>query len=296
MITPALAALALAFSEAPPAAPADYDALLLLQAGDEACALLTPVERGYLEAVLAQARDDAILAGATSAEISARARIEAPACTDSALEAAAASHRARLAELSELSWPVLPGRLREWRVRPPLTQGRTGWRVSQPLGEAPAMFGLYESRTARAPAAAWRSDRMAAHIVLVLRDPARQAEPVDRTAGGMRSAPGADPVSAWGAYSGGEQRFLSSARLDAETAAHLAPAGAGQAQGFVFPDAALAALSALEPRESARLDIRARDGALAGRFWIEAGALRAALMLASEADARPQAQPVTPSR
>ncbi|MCC5996419.1 MAG: hypothetical protein JJU18_08640 [Oceanicaulis sp.] len=290
MIAPALAALALAGTapDSASATPADHEALLRLRAGDDACTLLTQTERGYLDAVLVQVRDDAILAGWPPGEIDRRARaVTAPACDDPDLLETAARHTERLTALAELTWPVLPGRLREWRVRPPLSAGRTGWRVSQSLGDQPAAFGLYETRSTRSPALAWRAERQAVHAVLIMRDPARQDAPVDRTVGGLRAAPGGDPVSAWGAYAGGEQRFSSTARLDAETAAHLAPAGGDHAHAFAFPEAALAALAALEPRESARVDLRAPDGGLAGRYWIEVGALRAALMLASEADSRP---------
>lgn len=64
MITPALAALILA--SAPPP-PLDHEALLRLRAGDAACALLTDVERRFLDIVLDQARDDAVVAGADEA-------------------------------------------------------------------------------------------------------------------------------------------------------------------------------------------------------------------------------------
>ena len=286
MITPALAALILAAT--PPAnAPSDHEALLRLRAGDAACALLTPVERRFLDVVLDQLRDDAVMAGADDAMIDRyESAARTPACDDGALRASAQAHRARLAELAELPPPTLPGRRQSWTVRPPAMAGRPGWRVVQMLGDQPAAFGLYEARGARAPALALRTDALAPRAVMVMRDPARQAAPVDRTIGGLRPAPGGDPLSAWGAYAGGEQRFMANARLAPDTAEHLAPAGGAPAYGFTFPDEALSALSSLTPREGVRIDLLRLDGQVTRSLWIEAGALRAALLLASEADAR----------
>ncbi|WBQ13448.1 hypothetical protein L2D00_01880 [Hyphomonadaceae bacterium BL14] len=286
MITPALAALILA--AAPPAPPAsDHEALLRLRAGDAACALLTPVERSFLDVVLDQARDDAIVAGADAAMLARYERAtRAPACDDTGLHASADAHRARLATLAELTQPTLPGRLHAWAVRPPAAAGRPGWRVVQMPGGQSAAFGLYEERSARAPALALRADAPAPRAVMVMRDPARQAAPVDRTIGGLRPAPGGNPVGAWGAYAGGEQRFMANARLDPETAGHLAPAGGTPAYGFTFPDEALTALTALTPREGVRIDLLRLDGRATQSLWIEVGALRAGLLLASEADAR----------
>jgi len=286
MITPALAALILAAAPPAPAA-SDHEALLRLRAGDAACTLLTSVERSFLDVVLDQARDDAIVAGADEALLDRYERAaRAPACDDAALRASADAHRARLSELAELTQPILPGRRHAWAVRPPAMAGRPGWRVAQMLGDHPAAFGLYEARGVRAPALALRAGALAPRAVMVMRDPARQAAPVDRTIGGLRPTPGGDPVSAWGAYAGGEQRFMANARLAPETAEHLAPAGGAPAYGFTFPDEALTALTALTPREGVRIDLLRLDGRVTQSLWIEVGALRAALLLASEADAR----------
>lgn len=285
MITPALAALFLASTPPPPAT--DHDALLRLRAGDEACALLTGVERSFLDIVLDQLRDDAVMAGADEAMLSRYERAaRTPACDDASLASSAGAHRARLAELAELTQPLLPGRRQAWTVRPPAMTGRPGWRVMQMLGDQPAAFGLYEARSARAPALALRAEALAPRAVMVMRDPARQSAPVDRTLGGLRPAPGGDALSAWGAYAGAEQRFMANGRLAPETAEHLAPAGGAPAYGFTFPDEALSALSALTPREGVRIDLLRLDGRVTRSVWIEVGALRAALLLASEADAR----------
>lgn len=284
MITSALAALLLA--SAPPP-PLDHEALLRLRAGDAACALLTDVERRFLDIVLDQARDDAVVAGADEAMLDRYERAaRAPACDDPALHAAANAHRAGIRGDEGVTQHILPGRRQNWTVLPPADAGRPGWRVTQMLGDQPAAFGLYEARGARSPALALRAEATAPRAVMVMRDPARQAAPVDRTIGGLRPAPGGDRLSAWGAYAGGEQRFMANARLVPETAGHLAPAGGAPAYGFTFPDAALTALTALTPREGVRIDLLRLDGRVTQSLWIEVGALRAALLLASEADAR----------
>ncbi|MCH8490364.1 MAG: hypothetical protein LAT81_10615 [Oceanicaulis sp.] len=284
MITPALAALILA---AAPPPPPDHEALLRLRAGDEACALLTPVERSFLDIVLAQLRDDAVVAGADEAMLNRYERApRVVGCEDPDLHATADAHQMRLNAQAELTQPILPGRRQSWTVRPPAMAGRPGWRATQMLGDHPAAFGLYEARGARAPALALRAEATAPRAVMVMRDPARQASPVDRTIGGLRPAPGGDPLSAWGAYAGGEQRFMANARLAPNIAEHLAPAGGAPAYGFTFPDEALNALAALTPREGVRIDLVRLDGRVTQSLWIEVGAVRAALLLASEADAR----------
>jgi len=137
MITPALAALILAAAPTAPAA-SDHEALLRLRAGDAACTLLTSVERSFLDVVLDQARDDAIVAGADEALLDRYERAaRAPACDDAALRASADAHRARLSELAELTQPILPGRRHAWAVRPPAMAGRPGWRVAQMLAITP---------------------------------------------------------------------------------------------------------------------------------------------------------------
>lgn len=299
-MTPALALLALALQSAPaPAAPA-LDQLWLLRAGDEACTFLDGPHRALLDAAIARARDDQVRSGMEPARLDrARRRFDAASasdCADADLRRMASDHRARVAGLAGYSDLAFPGVSRDWRVdRGPVRAGRAGeprWRVSQRHGAGQAQFGVFEQDGAMHVALAYNGADRPARAALALRDPARQAHPLDFTAGGLLAAPDADPAASWGAGRGALNRIAASGRLAPDTAAHLAPAGGQPARGFVFPDHALQRLTALTPREGVAVELYDRTGQVAQRIWIEIGALKAAL--AMQAIALPEPEPSDP--
>ena len=59
-------------------------------------------------------------------------------------------------------------------------------------------------------------------------------------------------------------------------ATYYAAAGA-PAVGFQFPDTLVAELASLAPREGARIDLYDATGAVIDRYWVEIGALDAAM-------------------
>jgi hypothetical protein len=287
-MTPALAALSLLAAQpaAPDAAPGLGD-LWRLEAGDQACSLFDAPARALLDAAIARARDDEVRSGVDPHRIdAARARLRAPDgsdCTDPDLLALAADHEARIAQLAAYSDLTFPGVHRQWRVdRGPVRMGRASeprWRVSQRDGAGEAWFGVFEQDGEMRLAVAFNTDAGYARSALAFRDPARQAYPMDYTAGGLLPAPDGDPAAAWGAGARAIARTAASARLDGAVAAALAPAGGAPARGFVFPDTVLQRLAGLTPREAVAIELYDRTGAVTGRLWFEIGALRAALAL-----------------
>ncbi|XBQ15121.1 MAG: hypothetical protein ABL308_09120 [Oceanicaulis sp.] len=275
-MTPAaiLLSLALAASEA---APDPYADRVALRAADSACALFAPAERALLDALVALARDDAVRGGADPAALDRyEASAGAPDCDGPLTARLAEGHRAQIDRLAPLTEIAFPGRHQHW-ISERRRRGAPDWRVRQSTAEAEATLGLAPGEEEDRFVLAYRAEAAPAFAVIVFRDPARQAHPLDFTAGGLLPAPGGDPVSAWGGGARAEIRIPASGRLDPDTAARLAPAGGAPARGFVFPDRALRAMTHLTPRDGVRVEFTGADGRPAGAYWFETGMLNAAL-------------------
>ena len=304
-MTPLFAALALFAQPVPtPAAPGpDFDALLDLRAGDEACGLFDAPHRALLDAALARARDDRVRAGADPSTLDrAEARRDSaapPDCEAAALAELKRRHEARAAALAGYSDLTFPGVHRDWVVdRGAVRAGHSNtprWRIAQRDGQGQAWFGVYEHDGRMQLALAYNSEVRAARAGLMFRDADRQAHPLDFTAGGLLPAPDGDPAASWGAPAGAQARVSASSRLGAELAANLAPAGGTPARGFAFSMDALQRVSALAPRESLAVELRDATGQVTERYWFEIGALRAAMalqaMALSPAEPAPEASP-----
>ena len=274
--------IAFLLSAQAPTAPSELEQLTTLRAGDEACALFNQVERALLEAAIARTRDDAVRAGAAPESLDALEEQRSPLpCTDDRLTRLGADHRARIGELVGFTEIRFEGVNRVWVVdrRPPRRGAGPSWRVSQSTSEATAIFGVARLDGEPAFALAFNAEAPFASAVLVMRDAARQPYPIDFTANGLLAPPGGDPASAWGAPPSQESRWLAADRLNAETAAALAPASGDPARGFVFTQEALTTMAQLTPREGVSIELRDRAGDIAARYWFEVGALRAALAM-----------------
>ncbi|MEQ8405127.1 MAG: hypothetical protein RKE49_08510 [Oceanicaulis sp.] len=279
-MTPAIAALlatTLAHQPAAPGAPETYAQRVALLAADEACELFSPAERALLAALAARSRDDAARAGDAPSDLDRFERRHggAPESCDEDF-AGAMRHRDHTLALSETHEIAFPGLHQDWvserrhRSAPP-------WRVRQTARSRPAMLGVHAGEEGDVLALALRTASSPAFAVMVVRDPARQAEPLDFTAGGLLPAPYDDALSAWGAASGAERRIAASGRLDPDIAARLAPASGETALGYAFPDQAIDALRALAPRDGVRIELVGARGDVIDTLWFEAGMFNAAL-------------------
>ncbi|MGJ3230296.1 MAG: hypothetical protein ACFE0P_00690 [Oceanicaulis sp.] len=280
-MTPALIALALAAAQAAPQSGGDavqtYAARVALQSADAACDLLNPAERALLDALAARSRDDAARAGDPPDALDRfEARHGAPPQDCDTARADAQPHRDHAAALAATHEIAFPGLHQSW-ISERRERGAPLWRVRQTANGRPAVLGLHAGPSGDVLTLALRTGAAPAFAVLILRDPARQAAPLDFTAGGLLPAPYADPLSAWGGAAGAQRRIPSRDRLSPETAARLAPADGAAALAFTFPDRAVEALRALAPREGVRVELIGARGELVDTVWFEAGMFNAAL-------------------
>ncbi|MGX6647900.1 hypothetical protein ACWCOP_08155 [Maricaulaceae bacterium MS644] len=281
-MTPVLIAL-LAASTMTAGGPATgaqlYAHRIALAAADDECALFSRPERALLDALTARSRDDAARAGdpATALDQFEAGHAAPPAsCADSAITTAAEAHRAHADALSQTHEIAFPGVYQDW-VSERRDRGVPLWRVRQSDQGRTAILGLHAGADGDVMAVALRSAAEPAFAVIVVRDPSRQAEPLDFSAGGLLPTPFENVLSAWGGASGGHRRISASARLDMDMAARLAPAGGAGAYAFAFPDTAVMALRALAPREGVRIDLVGGRGQILDTLWFEVGMFNAAL-------------------
>lgn len=256
-----------------------YAERIALAAADDACGLFSRPERALLDALAARSRDDAARAGDAPAALNRfEARHgEAPRVCDTALIASGVQrHRDHADALARTHEIAFPGVHQHW-VSERRDRGAPLWRISQTDHDHSATFGIHAGEDGDVVALALRSDIAPAFAVMIVRDPARQPDPLDLTAGGLLPTPFADALSAWGAASGGLRRIPASARLADAAAASLAPASGTAAHAFAFPGSAAEALRALAPREGVRIDLFDRRGDILDTLWFEAGMFNAAL-------------------
>lgn len=275
-----LAASALALSQQTSEAGAIFADRLTLRAADDACVLLAPTERILLDGLIDRSLDDAIRAGDDREQLNAFEANYSRAprdCDSPLLQGLVDAHRLQTDALAQTPEIDFPGIHQSWistrsRNRP------IAWPVSQIHSGGQAVFGLvYNDEDALVLTLAMRASEPAAFAVMVVRNPDRQGEPLDFTAGGLLPAPANDPISAWGGAAGAQSRYFAAERLSAEIASLLAPASGETPFGFQFGREALEGLLELSPREGLRIDLMPIDGGPAQSLWFEVGMLKAAL-------------------
>jgi hypothetical protein len=244
-----LALVAAAATLAPALAPAAayaaststlYYERSLMREADARCGLFAPKLGQALAASTLQVRGAALRAGASPAELDAAAarardRADREPCGSPALSIAAQRVRAAFMSWSRQASLSLPGTKGAWTAqRWPVSAGPY-WTLSTPaaLAGRPATLGLRRQNSkAGDHLAVWSAApeaRAAFALRLLLRDPARAA----------------DPYLSAGPPPGAARAFLAAERRDAPQGGVL----------FELPDAALAALSQLDPRESVRVEL-----------------------------------------
>jgi hypothetical protein len=270
----AAASLVLGLLPAEPARPAAREILervyerRLMSAADARCRLFTKDLAKALEAAALQARGAALRAGAAPQEIrAAEARADgralALACGDGDLLKAAARVRDAFKGYADLRRLSLPGTLGAWEAdrRPQPSPGGPAWRLVE-YGRGPdaaLAAGLADGEDLLVEAQAPQGFS-AASARLIMRDPQRSPDPFfDPRLKGL--AAGVPPG------------WLTTAFLARDI--RPGPAGPGAASVFLvaFPPAAAAALRALDPRESVRVDLvqEIRTGERVRSLYFEVG-------------------------
>jgi hypothetical protein len=252
----------------------------VMVAADTRCRLFTPDVAAALQAGKAQARGAALRGGATAeqlAQIEAKARSKAAAagCQSADIRKAADRVRGAFDGYRKLQRLDLPGELQGWRASKPAPSKGRMWRLSQTTraGADPVVFGLYAGQSSGLAAAASFADGAAPYSArVVVRDPARASGPYLR---GWR-ANGRTPLAQRTAPPVATRAFLAQGR---EPADPLLMPQARRPLLFLFPEAALPALAALDPREAVTLEflVSTRSGDQVRRAYVEVGDLAAGL-------------------
>lgn len=249
-----------------------YDRTLMSVAGDR-CHLFAPDVAAALKAGAAQAKGAALRAGADPADVrGAEMRATAKAllvpCNSRDLSIAADRVRGAYRSFAQMQRMTFAGAVADWRAERPLaTKPSPQWLLVQftraPSG--PVLFGLAGDRRGAGLAVvfAWPGAMGASEARLVLRDPAKAAEPY--LAPGRKDLPGRLPPRSL------TQTFLAGSKAAAPR--QLLPSQAKGGVLFRFRPEATEALSRLDPREAAMLEIvyPTLTGERVETAWIEVG-------------------------
>jgi hypothetical protein len=228
----------------------------LMSAADGKCHLFAPDTAAALAAGAAQARGAAVRSGAGEAALAATrqaalVKAASVACSSADLKLAASRVRAAFKGYGQLQRMDFPGQKAGWTADRSLPSQTPVWRLVQngSLGPDVLAFGLAgrwgDPQTLLAVAGADGAGEPYAARLLV-RDPNRAPEPyLDQIRAGSTAAL---PLSARTPPSSDSRVFEAEAR--SEAAPSLAPGGASRTVAFRFPEAAIAAIAALDPREA----------------------------------------------
>ncbi len=267
----------LAMSAAGPAsAETDARTAYLDRAGalalNSRCGFLAPPTRAALEAATYQARGALLRAGATAVSLNSDARSMVKRagnvdCKSSDVATIATRINSSFAAWTTMQAMDFPGAFRTWEAR---RNPYDDWLISQQLGEG-ARFGVKRfsddtvTGALELPAAA----PVPAAARLVMRDPALAHDFVESSFNGQ----GKQGLKLRLPPSGATRSFYASGLIPPKKASRTRPA-AGRV--FQFPNAAMAALANLDPREAASLVLEYDDPSRNKTYLIEAGDLSAA--------------------
>lgn len=256
-------------------------------AADDACELFSEDERTALDRSLERIVADLERSGLSADTIAvAQSRIRTDRalsfCDSNEVRQIAARYRAAYANYLQQPSHNFEGAYRSW------TADRTKyefvrWNLFQDVDGG--RFGQARLSTEEdAPyhiAFAWQGDEKPAMTSLVLRDVAREPDPVDATAGGFLPLPDNKPVARYQPPRYAQTHILASSR-----GLNASPQGlfgaeddspSSRIQIVTFPDTLIEHLAELEPEESVRLEMKNSNGEMMAQYWIEVGQLRHAI-------------------
>jgi hypothetical protein len=239
------------------ASPLLYERTLML-AADARCGLFEAGAAAALAAGQAQARREALRAGASAAELATleiRARQAAAdkACDGREIRAAAARVRAAHERYARVERMTYPGEIGAWRADRG-SSARPRWRLAQSAqaGERPMVFGLAggDAGEALTAVAAFPKGRTPYAARLVMRDAQRSPRPY--LDGRGLPAGAVLPLARRLPPAGALKSYPAAWRGPA--AKSLIPKGARRAVAFRFPADAAAALAGLDAREAVAVE------------------------------------------
>ena len=250
-----------------------YERAVMSAAGGR-CGLFSPEIAAALAASQIQARNTALRAGSSSGDLDAalgraNARAAAAPCQGQDIKLAADRVRQAFKAYAGLRAMTFPGDQGDWRATRDQTEIYNAWRLTQAAhtGADKAMFGLAgrQGRDQVTAVAAFADGATPYAARLVLRDPTRAPTPY------IADLSGKAPLQARVPPPTATHAILAEARGPGEPA--LLPPGARTGTVFRFPAGAVAALSALDPREAVRVDFvfAGASGDMVRRSYFEVG-------------------------
>lgn len=262
------------------AAPADlyYERTVMVVAGQR-CALFTPELLAALSSSQLQARGAALRAGVPAAQLDATAerardRGDALPCNSADIRIAATRVRAAFRDYQQLKSLTYPGDFNQWiadRTAP--SPGLAVWRLVQSVHFGPDLMDFGLAQASGAPvlvASAGFADGAKPYAArLVMRD-------VSLTPGPFLNPRAADargriPLTARMPPRSAMRWFPAQTRTP--SGRDLLPIGARSAWVYRFPDAAVNALTGLDPREAVAVEFifSGRDGDTVRTAYLEVG-------------------------
>lgn len=284
----AAAALAALLATTAPALAQDartaFDGRSLARALDDRCGLYDAPERAALDAAWLQARGILIRNGADPDELTTRAagfarRAQPMACDSADAQSIALDVAAAFANWLRVREMDFPGTDRVWLAARPYPDF-PAWTLSQyPVPGDPALlFGFFHEDGERELAFGQPAAAGASSVRLVIRDTAREQSLTDPSLGGLLRVAGrpdwvrhAPPAHA--------ERMIWASRRDTS----------GEQTRFVFPDHAVEAIAALDPRETFRVETVNARGQVTRTHFIEVGDFAAGVAFLAAGDSVPSA-------
>lgn len=245
---------------------------------DARCDLFSDGQRAALDAARLQARGALLRSGVEPVRLlefgeAVEDDVADQACDDEqtlAMQAIVNSAYEAYLRIPEMSFP---GDAFDWEANRLNYAAKADWVVRQDAGEVQAGLTSIEAQvkfTVSTPDPGQYSG-----AVLVLRDPQREPELYDPTVGGLFDAPDEAPWARWTPPDRARQLFWASERVTGDAAVLIS--GSPGAQVYRFPDAAARAISALDPRESVRVDYLNQQGQPVMSKYFEVGDFGAAV-------------------
>lgn len=245
---------------------------------DERCELFGRGQRAALHAARLQARGALLRSGVEPGRLN---EFETMVRDDTAAQDCDATEtremQAAVADAYEayLRIPSMhfPGDVYAWDANRTTYASEADWVMQQDTGELMAGLTAIDGQI-RFTIATQMAGRFSG-VVLVVRDPEQEPDLYDPTLGGIFQPPEEAPWARWTPPDRARRLIWASERVRGEPIEALT--GDAQAHVFRFPDSAAHALTALDPRESVRIDYLDLEGKPVLSSYFEVGDFGAAL-------------------